>query len=53
MLIVDLPPEENEHFQLRKYGLYALKNTYNHGIIFKRLPGAGREPAEGHRRATA
>ena len=34
MLIVDLPDEENEHFQLRKYGLWALKHTYNRGIIF-------------------
>lgn len=35
VLIVDLPKEENEHFQLRKYGLYALKQTFNQGIIFK------------------
>jgi len=37
VLIVDLPSEENEQFQLRKYGLYALKHTYNQGIIFKNL----------------
>lgn len=42
VLIVDLPPQENEHFQLRKYGLYALKHTYNQGIIFKDF----RVPAE-------
>ncbi len=42
VLIVDLPPEENEQFQLRKYGLYALKHTYNQGIIFKDF----RVPAE-------
>lgn len=24
-------------FQLRKYGLFALKHTYNQGIIFKDL----------------
>ena len=35
VLIVDLPEEENENFQLRKYGLWALKHTYNQGIIFK------------------
>ena len=37
VLIVDLPKEENEQFQLRKYGLWALKHTYNQGIIFKNL----------------
>jgi alkylation response protein AidB-like acyl-CoA dehydrogenase len=37
VLIVDLPKEENENFQLRKYGLWALKHTYNQGIIFKNL----------------
>jgi alkylation response protein AidB-like acyl-CoA dehydrogenase len=35
VLIVELPKEENEHFQLRKYGLWALKHTYNQGIVFK------------------
>ncbi len=42
VLIVDLPPAENEHFQLKKYGLYALKHTYNRGIIFRdfRVPAA-------------
>ena len=42
VLVVDLPPEENEHFQLRKYGLYALKHTYNRGIVFRDF----RVPAE-------
>ena len=42
VLIVDLPTEENEQFQLRKYGLYALKHTYNQGIVFKDF----RVPAE-------
>ena len=42
MLIVDLPNAENEHFQLRKYGLYALKHTYNQGIVFNDF----RVPAE-------
>lgn len=35
VLIVDLPHEENEHFQLRKYGIHALRHLYNRGIIFK------------------
>jgi hypothetical protein len=35
VLVVDLPSEENDNFQLRKYGLWALKHTYNQGIIFK------------------
>ncbi|MEX0867260.1 MAG: acyl-CoA dehydrogenase family protein [Pirellulales bacterium] len=34
VLIVELPDEENDQFQLRKYGLWALKHTYNRGIIF-------------------
>ena len=40
VLICDLPAEENDQFQLRKYGLYALKHTFNQGIIFKdfRIP---------------
>ncbi len=42
VLICDLPDQENENFQLIKYGLYALKHTYNRGIIFKdfRVPAA-------------
>lgn len=35
VLIVDLPQEENEHFQLKKYGLYALQYAHNYGIIFR------------------
>lgn len=35
VLVCDLPSEENDQFQLRKYGLWALKHTYNQGIIFK------------------
>lgn len=37
VLIVDLPDTENEHFQLKQYGLYALKNAYNQGIVFRNL----------------
>jgi alkylation response protein AidB-like acyl-CoA dehydrogenase len=42
VLVVDLPHEENEHFQLPKYGLWALKHTYNRGIVFNefRVPAA-------------
>ncbi len=42
VLIVDLPNEETPEFQLRKYGLYALKHAYNQGIIFNglRVPAA-------------
>jgi alkylation response protein AidB-like acyl-CoA dehydrogenase len=42
VLIVDLPAEENEHFQLTKYGLYALKHTHNRGIVLRdfRVPAA-------------
>ena len=35
VLIADLPEQENENFQIRKYGLYALKQSYNQGLIFK------------------
>lgn len=35
VLIVDLPTEENDHFQLKKYGLWALKHTHNVGIVFR------------------
>jgi hypothetical protein len=42
VLIVELPKEENENVQLRKYGLWALKHTYNRGIIFRDF----RVPAE-------
>ena len=38
VLIVDLPPEESEQFRLVKYGLYALKHTYNRGIVFRDFP---------------
>jgi alkylation response protein AidB-like acyl-CoA dehydrogenase len=42
VLIADLPDAENEHFQLKRYGLYALKHTHNLGILFKDF----RVPAE-------
>jgi alkylation response protein AidB-like acyl-CoA dehydrogenase len=42
VLVCDLPPEENDQFQLRTYGLWALKHTYNQGIVFRdfRVPAA-------------
>lgn len=42
VLIVDLPPAEIEHFQLKDYGLYALKHAFNRGIVFRDF----RVPAE-------
>jgi alkylation response protein AidB-like acyl-CoA dehydrogenase len=35
VLIADLPAEESDQFRIVKYGLYALKHTYNRGMIFK------------------
>jgi alkylation response protein AidB-like acyl-CoA dehydrogenase len=42
VLVVDLPKEENEHFRIKTYGLYALRQAYNNGILFKdfRVPRA-------------
>ncbi|MBM4070900.1 MAG: acyl-CoA dehydrogenase [Planctomycetes bacterium] len=37
VLIAELPHEENEHFQLVTYGLYALRHTYNNGLRFNRF----------------
>jgi len=34
VLIADLPDQENEHFQIVKYGLYALQHSYNNGLKF-------------------
>jgi alkylation response protein AidB-like acyl-CoA dehydrogenase len=34
VLIADLPGHEDEHFQTVKYGLYALKQSYNNGLKF-------------------
>lgn len=35
VLVVDLPDTETDAFQLKKYGLYALKHAYNRGIVFR------------------
>ena len=50
VLVAELPPQEDEHFQLKRYGLYALKHAHNYGIVFKdfRVPVANRlDPGEG------
>ena len=36
VLVAELP-EENEHFRLKKYGLYALRHAYNNGLVFDRF----------------
>jgi alkylation response protein AidB-like acyl-CoA dehydrogenase len=35
VLIADLPEHEDELFQIVKYGLYALKHSYNNGLRFR------------------
>lgn len=42
VLVTDLPRQENENFQLRQYGIWALKRSYNLGIVFRdlRVPAA-------------
>src|SRR5438270_4112487 len=42
VLIAELPPEENEQFRLKRYGLYALKHAHNNGLLFNhfRVPRA-------------
>jgi alkylation response protein AidB-like acyl-CoA dehydrogenase len=37
VLIAELPPAENEHFQIVPYGLYALRHGYNNGLRFNRF----------------
>lgn len=37
VLIADLPPEENDQFRIKRYGLWALKHTNNNGLIFNRF----------------
>ncbi len=34
-LIADLPEQENEHFQVVPYGIYALTKSWNNGLRFK------------------
>ena len=42
VLIADLPDHEDEHFRIVSYGLYALKEGHNNGMIFRdfRVPRA-------------
>jgi alkylation response protein AidB-like acyl-CoA dehydrogenase len=37
VLIAELPAQENEHFQLVRYGLYALRHGHNNGLRFNRF----------------
>jgi alkylation response protein AidB-like acyl-CoA dehydrogenase len=37
VLIAELPPQENEQFQIVPYGLYALRHGYNNGLRFNRF----------------
>jgi alkylation response protein AidB-like acyl-CoA dehydrogenase len=37
VLIAPLPPEENEHFQVVPYGLYALRHGWNNGLRFRQF----------------
>ncbi len=38
VLICELPAAENDQFQLRSYGLWALKHTHNLGLVFRDFP---------------
>jgi len=42
VLIVDLPEQEDDHFQINRYGLYALRRAHNNGLVFRNF----RVPAE-------
>jgi hypothetical protein len=35
VLIADLPEQENAEFQTKRYGLYALKHSFNNGLLFR------------------
>jgi len=37
VLIAELPAEENEQFQIVRYGLYALRHGHNNGLRFSRF----------------
>ncbi len=37
VFIAELPKEENEHFQIVPYGLYALRHGYNQGLKFNKF----------------
>ncbi|QDS89646.1 Acyl-CoA dehydrogenase [Rosistilla ulvae] len=42
VLIAELPQQEDEHFQMKRYGLYALRRAHNNGLVFRdfRVPAA-------------
>ncbi|MDV6034154.1 MAG: acyl-CoA dehydrogenase [Phycisphaera sp. RhM] len=44
VLIVELPQQETDSFQINRYGIYALRRAQNNGLIFKnfRVPAANR-----------
>lgn len=35
VLVVDLPQEETKNFQMKRYGLHALKHAHNQGLVFQ------------------
>jgi len=35
VLIVDLPEQEDDTFQLKRYGIYALRRAHNKGLVFR------------------
>ncbi len=37
VLVADLPEQENDEFQIFRYGLYALRRTYNNGLRFNKF----------------
>jgi alkylation response protein AidB-like acyl-CoA dehydrogenase len=37
VLIAELPPTETDHFRMRTYGLYALRQAHNNGLLFNRF----------------
>lgn len=37
VLIAELPPTETDEFRIVRYGLYALRHAYNHGLVFNKF----------------
>ncbi|MCS7166401.1 MAG: acyl-CoA dehydrogenase family protein [Gemmatales bacterium] len=37
VFVVELPSQEDEHFRMVRYGLYALAHNYNNGLRFERF----------------
>ena len=42
VLVAELPPHDNQQFHIKTYGLYALRQAYNQGLVFNgfRVPKA-------------